>query len=260
MRSCKQVLWVVLWASALPVAAASKDSCFVHPDAVRSLSNATVEPVDKQLSVLRPCAGKVMAGAAPVEVIFSTGAGFSERTRVAPGEAVQDRLRAVMGPGKQLVDIWPRRALLAAALDLLNGRPSSLSGASGFEGADGGLPMAGELLPLPELRIHLRLHRWDLGAPVTVAQAKWSTELVPRDGVIAIPVPRLVPGELRLSQGTRVARLQVVSLADVDEVVRALNAIDADGGDDAQRAARRAVLLQENQFQVNALSELFSRR
>jgi hypothetical protein len=245
---------------AAPAAGAAGDSCFVPADAARTLSGASVEAVDKQLAVLRPCAGKVAPGGPAVEVTFSTGAGYSQRTRVAPGELVQERVRAAAGPGKTPVDIWPKRALLTAALDLLNGRPTSLSGTSGFESADGSLPIGGEVLPLPDTRLALKLHRWDPAAPVSVAQAGWSAQLVPQDGVIALPVQRLKAGELKLTQGQRQARLTVVPLQEVGEVVAELKAIDAQGGDAAQRAARRALLLQENQLQINALSELFSRR
>jgi len=244
-----------------PVASwATKDSCLVASDAARAIGGATVEAVDKQLSVLRPCAGKVAPGGPAVEVTFSTGAGYSQRARVAPGEFVQERVRAVAGPGKSLVDIWPQRALLTAALDLLNGRPSSVRVGSGFEGADGSLPIGGELLPLPNTRMILKLHRWDPAAAVRVSQAAWSAELAPQDGVITLPAQRLTAGELKLAQGSRSARLMVVPLQDVADVVGELKAIDAQGGDASQRAAQRALLLQENQFQINALSELFSRR
>lgn len=251
-------LWAVSAAAAVAgSAAAAEGSCLVAASQAGEISGSRVEPADERMSVIRPCAGRVRTG--PVEVVFSTGEGYSQRAKVQTGEYVDARLRDVVGPAKQLVDIWPRGGMLGAVVAMLKGQRTGLSGTSGFESGDG-VQLSGDVLPLPDTRIHLKLHGWDEKAPVQLAQASWSATVAPADGVLALPVGRLKGGQLRLAQGRRSAVLNVVPLADAADVGAQLQAINAQAGEAPVLAMQRALLLQEQQFQVNALSAFFAQR
>lgn len=237
-------------------ALAAQESCLVPAAAAGEISGAKTEPADERMSVVRPCKGRVKTG--PVDVTFSTGAGYSQRASVAGGELIEDRLRKVVG-SKQLVDIWPSGGILAVIGDLMAGRKARSTGASTFEGG-AGVPLAGELLPVPGTRIHLKWHGWDTAAPVKLAQGKWSASVAPQAGVLALPAAQLAAGPLELSQGARRTTLTVVDPKSIPEIQEQLRALDAQSGDAAQRATQRAFLFQENQFQLNALSEFLAGR
>lgn len=238
----------LLGALVSPAARAVGGSCLTAQTAVSSLKGASAQNADARMSVLRPCAGQVVAGS--VEVIFSTGSGFTDRVDVRAGESLERRVGAAIGPGKQLVDIWPERSILASVVDIMAGRSPRTSGTSGFD--TGGLAVAGELLPLPGTEVPLKLYGWSPDQAVTMSQGGWRQLVQPRDGRLAMPVAQLKAGELKLVQGARQATLTVVPLAEVEDVVKQWRGL---AGTAPQSRMQRAVLLQEQQFLVNAVSE-----
>ena len=229
-------------------AEAASGSCLTAQAAVPALKGASAKNADARMSVLRPCAGQVLAGS--VEVIFSTGSGFTDRLDVRAGESLERRVGAAIGPGKQLVDIWPERSILASVVGILEGRAPRTSGASGFD--TGGLAIAGELLALPGTSLPLKLYGWAPDQPVQLSQGSWRQTVQPRDGRLVLPVQQLKPGELKFTQGTRQATVTVVLQSEAEDVVRQWAALP--GATPAQ-ALQRAVLLQEQQFFINAVSE-----
>lgn len=231
-----------------PGAEAASGSCLTAQTAVPALKGASAKNADARMSVLRPCAGQVVAGS--VEVIFSTGSGFTDRLDVRAGESLERRVGAAIGPGKQLVDIWPERSILASVVGILEGRAPRTSGASGFD--TGGLAIAGELLALPGTSLPLKLYGWAPDQPVQLSQGSWRQTVQPRDGRLALPVQQLKPGELKFTQGTRQATVTVVLQSEAEDVVRQWAALP---GATPARALQRAVLLQEQQFFINAVSE-----
>ncbi len=231
-----------------PGAEAASGSCLTAQTAVPALKGASAKNADARMSVLRPCAGQVVAGS--VEVIFSTGSGFTDRLDVRAGESLERRVGAAIGPGKQLVDIWPERSILASVVGILEGRAPRTSGASGFD--TGGLAIAGELLALPGTSLPLKLFGWAPDQPVQLSQGSWRQTVQPRDGRLALPVQQLKPGELKFTQGTRQATVTVVLQSEAEDVVRQWAALS---GATPARALQRAVLLQEQQFFINAVSE-----
>ena len=246
---CLTAAVAVLGAVVSPaIDAAPAGSCLTAQTAVPALKGASAHIVDARMSVLRPCAGQVVAGS--VEVIFSTGSGFTDRLDVRAGESLERRVGAAIGPGKQLVDIWPERSILASVVDILAGRSPRTSGTSGFD--TGGLAIAGEMLPLPGTELALKLYGWVPDQAVTLLQAGWKQVVQPRQGRLPLPVAQLKAGELKLVQGARQATLSVVPLPEADDVVSQWRGL---AGAAPQLRMQRAVLLQEQQFLVNAVSE-----
>jgi len=242
---------LTMFAAAVPLmadASPGRGSCLTAQTAVPALKGASAQNADARMSVLRPCVGQVVAGS--VEVIFSTGSGFTDRLDVRAGESLERRVGAAIGPGKQLVDIWPDRSILASVVDILAGRTPRTSGTSGFDTA--GLAIAGELLPLPGTALPLKLYGWAPDQPVQLSQAGWTRAVQPQAGLLVLPVPLLKAGELKFTQGTREATLTVVALPEAEDVVRQWRTL---AGTSAELRLQRAVLLQEQQFLVNAVSE-----
>lgn len=241
-------LAVVAFAGFPVAVAAAGGSCLTAHAAVASLKGASAQKADARMSVLRPCAGQVVSGT--VEVIYSTGSGFTDRLDVRTGESVERRVDAAIGPGRQLVDIWPDRSILASVVDIMAGRTPRTSGTSGFDSA--GLAISGELLPLPGTAVPLQLYGWAGDQPVQLTQGGWTASVQPQGGRLLLPVERLKAGELRFAQGTRQATMTVVPLPDAEDVVGQWRKL---AGQAPERRLQRAVLLQEQQFLVNAVSE-----
>ena len=231
-----------------PVANAVGGSCLTAQTAVPALRGVSAQNADARMSVLRPCAGQVVAGS--VEVIFSTGSGFTDRLDVRAGESLEQRVGTAIGPGRQLVDIWPERSILASVVDIMAGRSPRTSGTSGFD--TGGLAIAGELLPLPGTEVALKLYGWAPDQAVTLSQEGWKQLVQPRQGRLPMPVAQLKAGALKLAQGALQATLTVVPLPEAEDVVSRWRGLT---GAAPPVRMQRAVLLQEQQFLVNAVSE-----
>jgi hypothetical protein len=240
-------------------AAAAAGSCLIDQNAKQFLKGATVEDADPgKTAVARPCEGQVTSGS--VEVLYSTGDGPLQAANVKAGESIERHIRGLIGPSKQLVDVLPKRSVLAVLMDVLNNRRSGVSGVSGFEGKDGGVGLKGDLLALPGTRLHLQPFGMDAAAPVKLEQGKWSATLTPSGGAVLLPVDKLGKGPLKVSQGAHSGVLNVIDKSDAAEVVERLDAVKRSAGDARAQAIQRAYLLQEEQLQVNAVSEYMNGR
>jgi hypothetical protein len=243
--------------------ARADSSCLVPQVAVGSIDGlAKTQDADDRLSVLRPCTGKVKPKAVnPVEVLFGTSGGSSQRLRVRAGESLDERIASAIGPGNQLIDIWPDGSILSALGGWITGKPRRISGVSGFDGAGQNLPLKGDLAALPGTTLPLAPFGWAPDQPVTLTQGGKPMTLQPVQGRLALPVERLVPGELQLTQrGRPPARLNVLAEADLGELRKALQAIDAQGLEPAQRALMRSAALQQEQLLVNVVAEYMAGR
>ena len=249
---CRSLLLLGLAAPVPPAWAASQsNSCLVRKTDVAAIAEAQAEEADDRFSALRPCEGRVKKG--KVEIIFSTGDGITERTDVTEGQSVRSKLEKTAGGN--LVDIWPKRSLLASAVDLLKGRRITTSGLSGFDEKNGALPINGEVFPLPGLVLRMKFHGWDETGPVQVSQKGWSETLNPSGGVVTLPISKMKPGELRVVQGKNSAVLTVATASAIPELEKMLSNINSGGGTAQEKSMRKALLFQENQYLINSLAE-----
>lgn len=238
-------------------------SCLVPHTALPSIDGlAKSQTADDRLSVLRPCVGKVKPRTeTPVEVLFGTTGGDQQRLRVRAGESLQERVSAAIGPGSQLIDIWPSGSMLDALGGWILGKPRRISGVSGFDGTADTLPLTGDLAALPGTALPLKVFGWAPDQPVTFTQGGKTFTVQPVDGRLKLPVERLQPGELQLAQAGRPpARLNVLAAQDLADLHKALKAIDAKAPDPAQRALMRAAALQQEQLLVNVVAEYMDGR
>jgi hypothetical protein len=251
-----------LW-TAQVTGATADESCLVPRAAVAAIDGlGKAKEADERLSVLRPCIGKVRPKATDaVEVLFGTTGGSNMRLRVRAGESLQERIAAAIGPGNQLIDIWPDGSILNALAGWMSGKPRHTSGVSGFEGVGETMPLKGDLAALPGTALPLKAFGWAVDQPVTLTQAGKSIRLQPAGGVLKLPVERLVGGELRLEQAGRpAATLTVLASTELGDLLKALKAIDAQGLEPAQRAVLRSAALQQEQLLVNAVAEYMAGR
>ena len=251
----------LLWVLATPALADS--SCLVPQAAVGLIDGlAKAQDADDRMSVLRPCTGKVKPRVAnPVEVLFGTSGGSNQRLRVRAGESLDERIATAIGPGNQLIDIWPDGSLLNALGGWITGKPRRISGVSGFDGSGQTMPLKGDLAALPGTLLPLAPFGWAPDQPVTLTQGGKVMTLQPAHGRLVLPVERLVPGDLQLAQAGRPpARLNVLAEADLVELRKTLKAIDAQGLDPAQRALMRSAALQQEQLLVNVVAEYMAGR
>ena len=233
-------------------AIAADDSCLFNAASKHKLSGANIVDADPGKTVFaRPCKGQVVADV--VEVFFSTGDGPLQQVRVKTGQAIEKQILDQIGPGKKLVDVMQKRSMLAALMDLLNGRQISVAAVAGFEKDGQAFKLSGELLPQPGTRLHLKLFGLDPMAPVKLQQGGWSTTLTPVNGAVLLPVDKLTKGELSIVQGPRAWQLAVLDPTDAAPIMARLAAIRSDADSRAQ-ALQRAYLLQEEQLFVNAVS------
>ncbi len=243
--------------------ARADSSCLVPQAAVGSIDGlGKTQDADDRLSVLRPCTGKVKPKAAnPVEVLFGTTGGNHQRLRVRAGESLDERIATAIGPGNQLIDIWPDGSFLNALGGWITGKPRRLSGVSGFDGSGQHLPLTGDLAALPGTALPLAPFGWAADQPVTLTQGGKAFTLQPVNGRLVLPVARLAPGDLQLAQAGRPpARLNVLADADLAELRKTLKAIDAQGLEPAQRALMRSAALQQEQLLVNVVAEYMAGR
>lgn len=265
--------WVLRWGQGMALALlwllggapvqAAEGSCLVPKAAVGSIDGlARAQDADDRLSVLRPCVGKVRPQAAdPVEVLFGTSGGSSQRLRVRAGESLQERVAGAIGPGGQLIDIWPEGSILDALGGWITGKPRRTSGVSGFDGPGNTMPLKGDLAALPGTALPLKLFGWAADQPVTLSQGGKAMTLQPVNGLLRLPVERLGAGELRLVQAGRPpATLNVLAESDLGALRKALQAIDAQGLEPAQRALLRSAAMQQEQLLVNAVAEYMTGR
>lgn len=242
---------------------AAEGSCLVPKAATGSIDGlAKAQDADDRLSVLRPCVGKVKPKAAdPVEVLFSTSGGSSQRLRVRAGESLQERIASAIGPGNQLIDIWPEGSILDALGGWITGKPRRTSGVSGFDGPGDTMPLKGDLAALAGTALPLKVFGWAADQPVTLSQGGKTVTLQPVNGLLRLPVERLSAGDLQLVQaGRQPARLNVLAESDLGDLRKALQAIDAQGLEAAQRALLRSAALQQEQLLVNAVAEYMAGR
>ena len=261
-KICNTALAITL-ALAATAPARADSSCLVPQAAVSAIDGlGKAQDADDRLSVLRPCTGKVKPKAAsPVEVLFGTTGGSNQRLKVRAGESLDERIASAIGPGNQLIDIWPDGSILNALGGWITGKPRRISGVSGFDGSGHNLPLKGDLAPLPGTALPLAPFGWAPDKPVTLTQGGQVITLQPVNGRLALPVDRLVPGELQLAQAGRPpARLSVLAAADLVELGKALKAIDAQGLEPAQRALMRSAALQQEQLLVNVVAEYMAGR
>lgn len=255
-------LAVLSLASGPAGAATADESCLVARGSVAAIDGlAQSKDADDRMSVLRPCVGKVKPKVAdPVEVLFGTSGGGSMRLGVRAGESLQERIASAIGPGNQLIDIWPDGSILQALGAWVSGKRQGLSGVSGFEGAGDAMPLKGDLAALPGTALPLKVFGWAPDQPVTLSQGGKSFQLVPVNGLLSLPAERLVAGELRLAQPGHQAVLTVLPAADLRDLHGALKKIDAQQASPAQRAMLRASALQQEQLLVNAIAEYMKAR
>lgn len=257
------LLMVALVALVAAPPARADSSCLVPQTAVASIDGlGQAQNADDRLSVLRPCTGKVKPKAAkPVEVLFGTTGGSNQRLRVRAGESLDERIASAIGPGNQLIDIWPAGSLLDALGGWITGKPRRISGVSGFDGSGQSMPLTGDFAALPGTALPLAPFGWAPDQPVTLKQGGQVITLQPVNGRLVLPVERLVPGELQLAQAGRPpARLNVLADADLADLRKALKAIDAQGLEPAQRALMRSAALQQEQLLVNVVAEYMAGR
>ncbi len=235
-------------------AAPTENSCLIGSKMKDRVTAGRIEEADPRFSVLRPCQGQVKQG--EVEVIYSVGDGVTLRSRVGTASSIQSQISAV--EKRPLVDIWPSRSFLAAAMAFAQGKRASTAGLSGFDGANGALPVQGDVVAVPGLKLHLRLHGLNPEQAIRFSQSGWVVDMAPVQGVVDFPVDKLKPGPLQLAQGGKSVTLTVLGADDVTDVLRELGALSGTGGSPAEVSVRRAVLFQENELGVNALSEMMS--
>lgn len=255
--------FAMVLALGLAAPARADSSCLVPQAALGSIDGlAKAQDADDRLSVLRPCTGKVKPKVAnPVEVLFGTSGGSNQRLKVRAGESLDERIAGAIGPGNQLIDIWPDGSILNALGGWITGKPRRISGVSGFDGSGQTLPLKGDLAALPGTLLPLAPFGWAPDQPVTLTQGGKTTTLRPVNGRLLLPVERLVPGELQLAQAGRpAARLTVLAEADLTELRKTLQAIDAQELDPAQRALMRSAALQQEQLLVNVVAEYMAGR
>lgn len=259
---CGAVL-VLLGALAAAPPARADGSCLVPQAAVGSIEGlGKAQDADDRLSVLRPCTGKVKPKAVnPVEVLFGTTGGNNQRLRVRAGESLDERIASAIGPGNQLIDIWPDGSILNALGGWITGKPRRISGVSGFDGSGQTMPLSGDFAALPGTTLPLAPFGWAPDQPVTLTQGGKVISLQPVNGRLVLPVGRLLPGDLQLAQAGRPpARLNVLADTDLADLRKAFKAIDAQGLEPAQRALMRSAALQQEQLLVNVVAEYMAGR
>lgn len=243
--------------------AAAEGSCLVPRAAVSAIDGlGKAVDADERLSVLRPCVGRVKPQATDaVEVLLGTTGGSNLRLRVRAGESLQERIGVAIGPGNQLIDIWPDGSILNALAGWMSGKPRRTSGVSGFDGVNGTMPLKGDLARLPDTVLPLKVFGWSPDAPVTLTQAGKAQKLTPANGLLKLPLDRLAAGELRLEQaGHPAAVLTLLADADLGALRKTLNDIDTLDATPAQRAMLRSAALQQEQLLINAIIEYMKAR
>lgn len=262
MHRCRRVIWglgALLCGVAAGASAQTDSSCRMGTSAAKLMAtNASQEPADAAHTVLRPCRGRLKEGRATV--IYGIGDGVSRELSLGAGDYVEQKLSVALGPGKQLADVWPKRGVLTAVLGILTGQRTALTGTSGFEGAGNTLPLTGSLLMIDGTPLALALHGLDPAQPVALVQGSRRVVAQPDNGRALLKFGALAPGLATLEQGARRFSVKLVPLSDEPELARDLQAL-AEGQDDVSaRPLRRALLLQEAQYPVNAAAEYLAGR
>jgi hypothetical protein len=235
-------------------AQAQSDSCLIASQAINNLStSSTHEAANSTHAVLRPCKGRVKEGRATV--IYGIGDGVSRELSVGTGDYLEQKLAAALGPGKKLADIWPRRGVLVAVMGLLSGERTSLKGTSGFDGPGKGMALTGSLLMIDGTQLPLALHGLDALQPVTLSQGGRKTMAKPENGRATLQFAGFKGGLASIEQGSLKFSVKLVPLTDDPELAADLKALSDSPEDPAALQLRRAVLLQEAQYPVNAVAE-----
>lgn len=238
---------------------AQSDSCLMGTAAARLMAtNANQEPANTTHMVLRPCRGRLKEGRATV--IYGIGDGVSRELTLGAGDYVEQKLATALGPGKQLADVWPKRGVLTAVLGILTGQRTALTGTSGFEGASNTLPLTGSLLMIDGTPLSLALHGLDPAQPVALVQGSRRVVAKPDNGRAVLQFSALSPGLATLEQGSRRFSVKLVPLSDEPELAQDLRALTDGQEDPSARQLRRAILLQEAQYPVNAAAEYMAGR
>ena len=245
------VAWMLL---AAPAAVRAEGTCLIGSKVKDQVSAERIEDADGRYSVLRPCKGQVRQG--EVELIYSVGDGVTQRSRVGATGSIQSQLSQI--EKRPLVDIWPARSYLATALAFAQGKRSSTLGTSGFDGASGGMPVQGDVVAVPGFKLYLRMHGLAVDQPVRFSQGNWSVDVAPVQGVVDLPVDRLKPGQLKMFQGNKSAMVTVLPPTEVADLFKEVGALQDKGLTPGELAVRRAVLFQDYELKLNALSEIMS--
>lgn len=249
----------ILWCCTAGAVQAQSDSCLMGTAAVKSMAtNASQEPANATHTVLRPCRGRLKEGRATV--IYGIGDGVSRELSLGAGDYVEQKLAAALGPGKQLADVWPKRGVLTAVLGILTGQRTALTGTSGFEGAGNTLPLTGGLLMIDGTPLALALHGLDPAQPVALVQGSRRVVSKPDNGRAVLQFAALAPGLATLEQGSRRFSVKLVPLSEEPELAQDLQALAGVQEDPSARQLRRAILLQEAQYPVNAAAEYMAGR
>lgn len=249
--------WILIPALVLPgtgLAQAPNDSCLITTVALERLTpKAKAEPANASHSVLRPCAGLVQG--TRTTVLYSVGDGSQRELAVSTGERIEQRLAAALGPGRKLVDVWPRRSVLAALRGVLTGERGTLTGTSGFEGDGKTLALTGSLLMLEPTALPLAVYGLDPAQPLQLRQGSRSTAFSPQHGQALLRFDGYRAGLARIEQGQRQFSVRLVEPGSEPELVSALQAVQREASDADTRRLQRALLLQEAEYPTNAVAE-----
>jgi hypothetical protein len=246
----------LLLAPAGTVQAESSDSCLIANKAIGLIStDASREAANDTYSVLRPCKGRVKSGRATV--LYGVGDGVSRTLTVAEGDYIEQKLGAHLGPGKKLADIWPKRTILVALRGLMAGERPALKGLSGFEGQGQGntLPLTGSLLMLEGMQLPLAIHGLDPGQAIRLVQGNKSVSFAPEGGHAKLSFKNLAAGLASIEQGPHKVSVKLVPLSEEADLNADLAALAQSGEEPDALQLRRAILLQDAQYPVNAVAE-----